>query len=193
MSAYEVVLKHLIDTGIRYAVSLGLIQKFSLLLGEDQQLISQYELLKAQFDHLLNQTSSIPQGADMAMGLSITPLDFGYSSWNSKTPDSSFFETYRVYSHLANPAAASISSDPARFPDFLFVGGPSIQDYRGVSEWFYSGLRDGFPTGSLAAEGFQSWVSRAIPRIELLFDFLKGVRAIAWPKGLKTEKNVEEI
>lgn len=151
-------------------------------VAELDNLLTKYRQASTALTNALHGVAEIPDGSTIGTGLEISSQDFGYASWNAKTPDSTFFETYRVSSHLPNSTAIVREDLPVSYPGFLYVDAPKIPDIRGLLEWFYSGMRNDYPTGNFALNGWRNWFSRAYHRINLLFDFLAVVRTIVWPE-----------
>lgn len=112
---------------------------------------------------------------------SITPRDFGYDSWLVKTPDSSFFESYILKSHLLNGSAVSGSDEPAPFPDFLWVCSSDRTKERGLCDWLVEGPPTGFPYGDIALRGHMEWYRRFSETVNGVFEFVDVFRRIVWP------------
>lgn len=176
--AYQKALRGSIELFIRFGVAIKLLAKVFEYFHYQLQ---QWRDARLSLQQALNLASDIPEDTGIEDGFQITSEDFGFSSWDDKTPDSDWKESYLVKSHLINASSAGRSDQPIPFPDFLSVYGDNPTKYRGLVDWLQFGPRSDFPWGSIAASGFQSWLSRIGPRASTLFQVLQQVRAIAWP------------
>lgn len=157
------------------------LQVFMDRFGELEEELSGYLAVTAILKPWKDRLAFLPDDLSKEVVLRIEPQDFGYSSWEDKTPDSGWTETYFVRSHLMNEGAIQPSGQ-APFPSFLWNFDGDVPDWRGLAEWLYSGSASNFPTGRLAVQGHKEWSRRITLVIDSLLEFVGVFRQVAWPE-----------
>lgn len=182
LNAYKQSLTRLIVESERAALYSALfdrlVEKYALL----KQKCQSFYLFVQRFKDLMRLYSGIPKPVDMRDYLAIGSLDFGYSSWNEKTDDSSWIESFVVKSHLPNPGAVASLDKDAPFPDFLWVFGQQVEDDRGFTEWIRNSFPSSWPNGELAHTGFGAWAGRFMQRLTSVFNLCNDVRLLVVPE-----------
>lgn len=178
---FDSLLKTFITTYLALHATKFYLQVFVRRFGELEEELQGYLAVTALLKPWKDRLAYLPDDLSKEVVLRIEPQDFGYSSWEDKTPDSGWTETYFVRSHLMNESAVTPAGQ-APFPSFLWNFDGDVPDWRGLAEWLYSGSASNFPTGKIAVRGHKEWARRVTLVIDSLLEFVGVFRQVAWPE-----------
>lgn len=164
--------------------NLALKQELKTCEEASEEMITSIQMCKDLATQVESRLGDWASGDSINYRLAVFPADFGYGSWEAKTSDSSWSETYHVYSHLPGFPDGSLHADRLIFPDWLcWNSDPPAPGYGGFMTWMHGGPRSGFPFGNVCSLGWGRIFTRFMDRIYQADNLIKDLKALL-PKVL---------